>query len=92
MKSIVEELYIGNIGFDSWQYSKDSPFVKAARKKAENLEKLTETLNDSQKGLFENYCDAQGDIEFITRCDTFTATLKFGTLFMMEVLAKGGVE
>ena len=92
MKSILEELYIGNIGFDSWQYGKDSPFVKAAQKKMENMEKLTETLNDSQKELFENYCDAQGDIESITRYDTFTAAIKFGTLFMMEILTKGGAE
>ena len=90
MKSIMEELYMGNIGFDSAHYPKDSPFVKAAERKLENMEKLTATLNDSQKELFENYCDAQGDIEGITRYDTFTASLRFGVLLMIEILAERG--
>ena len=90
MKSILEELYMGNVGFDSWNYGKDSPFVKAARKKADNMKALTETLDDSQKELFEGYIDAQGDIEAITRYDTYVATLKFGILLMIEIFAKGG--
>ena len=90
MKSMMEELYMGNIGFDSAHYPQSSPFVKAAQKKLENMEKLTQTLNDYQKELFENYCDAQGDIEGITRYDTFTAALKFGTLLMVEILADSG--
>ena len=87
MKSILDELYIGNIGFDSWNYSKDSPFVKAAQKKADNMTALTATFNDTQKELFENYIDAQGDIESITRYDTYVASIKFGVLLMMEILA-----
>ena len=90
MKSIMEELYMGNIGFDSWNYGKDSPFVKAAQKKMENMTALTATLDDSQKELFEGYIDAQGDIEHITRYDTYVATLKFGILLMIEIFAKGG--
>ena len=85
MPRILEELYMGNVGFDSGYYSQTSPFVKAAQRKMDNLEKLTATLNDSQKELFENYCDAQGDIEGITRYDTFAAALKFGVLIMVEV-------
>lgn len=90
MKSILEELYRGSIGFDSARYAQGSPFVIAAQKKHENMEKLTATLNDYQKELFENYCDAQGDIETITRYDTFVAALKFGVLLMSEILADIG--
>ena len=86
MKSILEQLYMGNIGFDSGYYGKNSPFMKAAQRKMDNMEKLTATLNESQKELFDNYCDAQGDIEGITRYDTFTSALTFGVLFMMEIL------
>ena len=77
---------------DSWTYSKDSPFVKAAQKKADNMKALEETLNDSQKEWLEGYMDAQGDIEHITRYDTYTATLKFAILFMIEVFGKGGAD
>ena len=90
MKSILEQLYIGNIGFDSARYPQGSPFTQAAQRKLENMEKLKATLNDSQKALFENYCEAQGDIEGIVRYDTFIATLKFGVMFMTEILTDNG--
>ena len=86
MKSILEELYMGNIGFDSGHYGQNSPFVKAARRKLDSMEKLTASLNDAEKELFEQYCDAQGDIEGTTRYDTFTSALKFGILLMIEIL------
>ena len=85
MKSMIKELYHGNLGFDSWNYGKDSPFVKAAQKKANNMEALIKTFDDSQKELFEGYLDAQGDIEAITRYDTFVEALKFGILLMNEI-------
>ena len=90
MKSILEELYMGNLGFDSWNYGKDSPYVKAAQKKLENMTALTATLDDSQKELFNGYVEAQGDMEAITRYDTFVEALKFGILLMIEILSKGG--
>ena len=92
MTSILEELYKGNLGFDSWNYGKDSPFVKAAQKKVENMTALAETLDDSQKALLDGYIEAQGDIEAITRYDTYVASLKFGILLMIVVFDKGGAE
>jgi len=89
MKSILQELYMGNVGFDSWQYAKDSPFVNAAQRKMDNMKALTDTLNDAQKKLFEGYIGAQGDMEHITRYDTYVATLKFGMLLMGELLGGG---
>jgi len=85
MQSVLEELYYGNIRPDSRMYAKDSPFVQAARLKSRNLDKLMASLNDSEKELFEKYCDAQGEIEGITRYDTFSYALKFGILLMVEV-------
>jgi len=85
MQNMLEELYYGNIGFDAGHYGQDSPFVKAARKKCDSLEKLMAVLNDSEKELFEQYCDAQSDMEGITRYDTYADALKFGMLFMIEV-------
>ena len=92
MKNVINELYHGNLGFDSWNYGKDSPFVKAAQKKADNMKALMETFDDSQKELFEGYIDAQGDIEAITRYDTFVEALKFGILLMIEVFSKDDCE
>jgi len=85
MQSILEQVYCGNICSDSKRYSPYSPFVEAAHLKSRNLDKLMERLDDSEKELFEKYCDAQLEIEGITRYDTFTYALKFGILLMAEV-------
>ena len=52
----------------------------------DNMEKLTATLNDYQKKLFDNYCDAQGDIEGITRYDTYTTALIKDRVFQKSLL------
>jgi hypothetical protein len=67
MSSILEELYNGNIIFSGGDYDKDSPFVKAAQRKADSMAALKKTLNDSQKDLLNGYIEAQGEIEHITR-------------------------
>jgi len=92
MTNILEELYKGSVEFSGFDYDKDSPFVKAAQKKVDSMTALKETLNDSQKELLNGYIEAQGDIEHITRYDTYVATLKFGILLMVEVFTKGGAE
>ena len=89
MENILRELYHGNIRPDSGIYPQDSPFVKNARIKLDCLEKLKATLDESQYEIFEKYCDAQGDIEGITRFDTFTYALRFGVLFTLEILNYG---
>ena len=73
MRSVLEELYMGNIGFDSGYYAQNSPFVQAARIKHDSMEKLIDSLNDADKKLCEQYCEAEGDIQGITRYDTFTS-------------------
>jgi len=92
MNNILEELYKGNIEFSGGDYDQDSPLVKAAQKKVDSMTALKETLNDSQKELLNGYIEAQGEIESITRYDTYVATLKFGILLMVEVFTKGGAE
>lgn len=86
--NILEELYYSNIRPDSRVYPPNSPFVEAAHLKKKNLDKLMSALNDSEKETFEKYCEAQADIESITRYDTFTYALKFGILLMVEVFSK----
>lgn len=86
----MKELYYGNIRLGFKLYRKDSPFAEAARLENKNLEKLMEKLDDSEKELFEKYCDAQAEVEDITRYDTFIRTLKFGILLMAEAFVGGG--
>ena len=89
MESILRELYHGNIRPDCRFYAKDSPFVKAARVKHDCLEKLEAMLEASEKEIFEQYFEAQSEIEDITKFDTFTDALKFGMLLMIEIFSDG---
>ena len=83
--NILEELYCGNIRPDARVYPQNSPFAEAAKLKNRNLDKLMSVLNESEKETFEKYCDAQSDIESITRYDTYTYALKLGILLMIEI-------
>ena len=85
MPSILEDLYHGNIGFDSGWHEPDSPFAKAARKKHDRLEQLMTTLSDVEKERFEQYLDAQADVEDIARYSTYAKSLKFGIQLMAEL-------
>ena len=85
MENVFDALYSGDIKFDSRFYEPGSPFSQAAKLKCQNLDALMELLDDHEKEMFENYCEAQSDIEDITRYDTFSRALKFGVLFMAEV-------
>ena len=83
--NILEELYHGNICADSKIYPPDSPFVEAAKLRSRNSDKLMSTLNEAEKETFEKYCDAQADVESISRYNTYTYALKLGILLMVEI-------
>lgn len=85
MKSILKELYMGNIGFDSGFYGPDSPFVKAARRRFESEEKLNAMLDEHGKKSFEEYREAQADMQEIVRYDVYLESLKFGMMLMTEL-------
>ena len=88
MNNILDELYMGNLGFDSHYYDENSPFVKAAKKKLNCQEKLMSLLDEEGKELFEEYTDAQGEMEEITHYQIYLDALKFGILFMHEIFTK----
>lgn len=66
------------------------PICTGAHLKNKSLDGLLEVLDDSKKELFEEYCDAQSDMDSISRYDTFTYALKLGILLMVEVFMDSG--
>ena len=82
---ILEELYYGNIRPDVTFYDKDSQFVELARLREKNREKLLESLNESEKEIFEKFNAAQAEIDGITHYEKFTYGFKLGTLLMAEI-------
>jgi len=49
-----------------------------------------EKLDDSGKEVFETYCEAESEIEEISRYRVYTYALKFGILLMAEVFVTSG--
>ena len=64
----------------------DSPFVRTARVKNENLELLTASLTDKQKELLEEYFEADRKIEDMIDFDRFRFAFHFGAQLMAELI------
>ena len=64
----------------------DSPFVRTARVKSENLELLTASLTDKQKELLEAYFEADRKIEDMIDFDRFRFAFHFGAQLMAELI------
>jgi hypothetical protein len=78
MKNILELLYDMPRGKTHRQ---DSPFVRTARIKVENIEMLNATMTDDQKELLEAYFDADTKSEGMMQFDRF----RMGVLMMIDV-------
>ena len=90
MQSIIRELYSGEISPDSKVYEKDTAYQEAVRTTNGYLEKLTATLDESEKELLEKYSEARAVVDSMVNFDNFSYALRFGVMLMIEVLTKGG--
>lgn len=87
MENILELLYDlprGKI------HEQDSPFVRTARIKNENMELLNATMTDEQKELLEAYFDADSKIDGMINFDRFRFAFHFGAQLMAELIEGKG--
>ena len=89
MSGMIEKLYYDNIQ-NAIENGQDSHSAQADCLVNRCLERLTATLNDTEKELFGKYCDAQEEAEEITRFHIFTYALKLGILLMAEAFTGNG--
>ena len=89
MENILEILY--DLPRDK-AYGPDSPFVRTARIKNENLELLNASMTDEQKKLLNAYLDARSEMEGMVDFDRFRFAFHFGAQLMAELIkGKGDV-
>ncbi len=67
-------------------HGQDSPFVRMARIKNENMEMLNDSMTDEQKQLLEAYFDADTKIEEIMSFGRFRYAFHLGAQIMAEML------
>ena len=89
---ILEELYLGGISPGERIGKHNRQYEKALENTIKVGDALTASLTPEQKELFENYMDAQREVNVLTDCDTFIYGFKLGAKIMMDVLTDGKMK
>lgn len=82
MKNILELLYDQPSGVQA----QDSPFVRTARIRNENMELLKDTLSGEQKELLNTYFDVDTKVAEIINFDRFRYAFHLGAQLMAELI------
>ena len=84
MASFLEELYFGNLDPQARGYRKDSHIIKVSNSINELEEKLTERLQDEEKSLFLDFCNAYGELMGETGLDSFLVGFRLGAKMIFD--------
>ena len=86
MKSILEELFYGNICPNTDCRSKDKETKELMGYIADHHSALNETLTDKQKELFEKFNDCYDELTDINEREIFVYAFRLGMRIAIEVL------
>ena len=86
MRSILEELFYGNICPNTDCRSKDKETKELMGYIADHHSALTETLTDKQKELFEKFNDCYGELTDINEREIFAYAFRLGMRIAIESL------
>ena len=88
MKSILEELWFGNICPDVMMGKMSAEAKELAEYIAVHHEKLNSILSDEQKNVFEKFVDCQEEYSFYSDKQIFTYGFCLGARIVFEVMSK----
>ena len=86
---ILEDLYTGNVRPGERSFKQNSQYSRALAQAVESGDALIKSLTEEQKKLFEEYMDAQREVNILTDFETFIYALKLGAKLMLDVLENG---
>lgn len=86
MRSILEELFYGNICPNSDCRSHDKEMKQLMGYIADHHDNLLSTLNDQQKELLEKFDDCYNELTDINEREIFSYAFKLGMRIAIEVL------
>ena len=89
---ILEDLYVGAVRPNEHFFKRNSQYAKALDEVANVGDALTAKLNEDEKKLFEDFMDAQREVNVLTDCETFCYAFKLGAKIMMDVLTDGQMK
>ena len=86
MRSILEELFYGNICPNTDCRSHDKETKQLMGYIADHHDTLLSTLNDQQKEILEKFDDCYNELTDISEREIFTYAFKLGMMIAIEVL------
>ncbi len=89
---ILEDLYVGDVRPNERFFKRNSQYAKALDEVVNVGDALTAKLNEDEKKLFEDFMDAQREVNVLTDCETFCYAFKLGAKIMMDVLTDGQMK
>ena len=92
MRSILEELFYGNICPNSDCRSHDKETKQLMGYIADHHDNLLSTLNDQQKELLEKFGDCYNELTDINEREIFSYAFKLGMRIAIEVLTSNVYE
>lgn len=85
MKTMIDKIFCAEIDPEMQFFSKDSEYAEAVNAIVDIEEKLTVTLNQSQKEMLRDYEDRQHEINFLTSQISNKCGFKHGALIILEI-------
>lgn len=92
MRSILEELFYGNICPNTDCRSHDKGTQQLMGYIADHHDNLLSTLNDQQKEILEKFDDCYNELTDINEREIFSYAFKLGARIMLEVLTGQNFE
>ena len=86
MKSIIEELYFGNVGPDVEFRTRSDETKELRNYILAHYENLSSTLSEKQKEDFEKFNDCTAELTCLNERDIFTYAFRLGARIAIEVL------
>ena len=88
MRSILEELFYGNVCPNTDCRSKDKEVKELMSYIADHHSALNETLTDKQKEIFEKFNDCYDELTDINEREIFAYAFKLGARIMLAVMCE----
>ena len=86
MRSIIEELYYGNISPADWDVVKGGEYAHLLNLVTRNEDALTQTLTQAQQETFEKFKDCASELNNANEITAFTIGFKLGLRLAVEAM------
>ena len=90
MRSIIEELYYGNISPTDWDVVKGGEYAHLLNLVTRNEDDLMQTLTQAQQETFEKFKDCASELNDANEMTAFTIGFKLGLRLAVEAMLSTG--